>query len=57
VRPVPRRLLVSAQWVAANKQLTEEVGAQAWLEKLLAVLQGDYPLSPDDDFTLGHMHH
>jgi hypothetical protein len=43
-------------WVAANKKLIKEIGTQAWLEKLLAVLQGDYPRNPDDDLTLGHAH-
>jgi hypothetical protein len=49
-------LVSEAQWIAANKKLIEEIGAKAWLEKLLAVLQGDYPRNPDDDLTLGHAH-
>jgi hypothetical protein len=42
-------LVSKAQWVAANKRLIEEIGVQAWLEKLLAVLQGDFPRTPDDE--------
>ncbi len=49
-------LVSGAQWVAANKKLIEEIGTQAWLEKLLAVLQGDYPRNLDDDLTLGRAH-
>jgi hypothetical protein len=40
-------LVSEARWVATNKKLIEEIGAKAWLEKLLAVLQGDYPRSPE----------
>jgi hypothetical protein len=36
------------QWVQANLRLIEEIGAHEWLEHLLAVLQGDYPVGPHD---------
>jgi hypothetical protein len=49
-------LVSEAQWVAANKKLIEEIGAQAWLEKLLAVLQGDFPRTPDHEDILGESH-
>jgi hypothetical protein len=49
-------LVSEAQWVAANKKLIEEIGVQAWLEKLLAVLQGDFPRTPDDGDILGKSH-
>jgi hypothetical protein len=40
-------LVSEADWVGANLQLMDEIGAQAWLERLLAVLQGAGPLNPD----------
>ena len=36
------------QWVAANTRLISELGAEAYLCQLLAVLKGDYPRQPDD---------
>jgi hypothetical protein len=41
-------LVSEAQWVAANVRLIDEIGAKAWLEKLLTVLQGDSPRNPDE---------
>lgn len=41
------------QWIATNLRLIDEVGAREWLEHLLAVLQGDYPVGPDDPDLLG----
>lgn len=41
-------MVSEAQWVEANLKLIEEIGAQQWLERLLAVLQGDYPRNPDE---------
>jgi hypothetical protein len=49
-------LVSEAQWVADNKKLIEEIGVQARLEKLLAVLQGDYPRTPDDKDILAESH-
>lgn len=49
-------LVSEAQWIAANLRLIEEIGAKAWLEKLLAVLQGDFPRTPDDGDMLGERH-
>jgi hypothetical protein len=40
-------LASEADWVQANLKLIDEIGAQAWLERLLTVLQGAGPLSPD----------
>lgn len=49
-------LMSEAQWVTANVQLIDEIGAKAWLEKLLAVLQGDFPRTPNDGDVLGESH-
>jgi hypothetical protein len=35
-----------ADWVRANIRLMDEIGAQEWLERLLAVLQGESPHIP-----------
>lgn len=40
-------LASEAEWVRANLKLMDEMGAQAWLERLLAVLQGVDPLNQD----------
>lgn len=34
---VPRQ-----RWIEANTRLIEEIGAEDWLRRLLAVLEGDY---------------
>jgi hypothetical protein len=49
-------LVSEAQWVAANARLIDQIGAKAWLEKLLAVLQGDFPRTPDNDAVLDETH-
>jgi hypothetical protein len=50
-------LVSEGEWVADNKKLMEEIGAQVWLEKLLAVLQGDFPRTPkNEDIILGESH-
>jgi hypothetical protein len=36
------------QWVDANKHLIAELGVEAWLNRLLAVLEGDHPRNPHD---------
>jgi hypothetical protein len=36
------------RWIEANEKLIDEIGAERWLRRLLAVLEGDYPTSPDD---------
>jgi hypothetical protein len=41
-------LVTQDQWVQANLRLLDEIGAREWLEHLLAVLQGDYPVGPND---------
>ncbi|MGI9003021.1 MAG: hypothetical protein ACR2GH_15405 [Pseudonocardia sp.] len=35
------------QWVAANRRLLHELGEEAYLRRLLAVLKGDFPTSPE----------
>lgn len=40
-------LVSESQWIAANLKLMDEIGAEEWLERLLAVLQGAGPLNPD----------
>jgi len=42
-------LVTEAQWVASNGKLVRELGAHAWLETLLRVLQGDYVTAEVDD--------
>lgn len=49
-------LVSKAERIVANQRLIEEIGAKAWLEKLLAVLQGDFPRNPDEDETVGKVH-
>lgn len=39
-------LVSKSQWITSNTHLIEEIGVEAWLEKLLAVLQGDFPRNP-----------
>jgi hypothetical protein len=41
-------MVTEDQWVAANTGLIGELGAEAYLRRLLAVLKGDYPRQPDD---------
>lgn len=36
------------QWIATNFKLIDEIGLHEWLQRLLSVLQGDYPRTPDD---------
>jgi hypothetical protein len=36
------------RWIEANEKLIDEIGPETWLRRLLAVLEGDYPTSPDD---------
>jgi hypothetical protein len=43
----PHETMVSEdQWVAANAQLIQKVGAEAWLRELLTVLKGDFVTGP-----------
>jgi hypothetical protein len=41
-------LVSEPQWIQANIKLIDEIGAQEWLEHLLAVLQGAGPRKPDE---------
>jgi hypothetical protein len=44
-----REHLVSRdQWVEANVRLIHELGAEPYLRRLLAVLEGDFPRQPDE---------
>jgi hypothetical protein len=36
------------RWIEANEKLIAEIGSETWLRRLLAVLEGAYPTSPDD---------
>ena len=36
------------RWIEANQRLIDEIGPEEWLRRLLAVLEGDVPASPDD---------
>jgi hypothetical protein len=39
-------MVTEDEWVAANRKLIDEVGADEWLRRLLRVLKGDYPRNP-----------
>jgi hypothetical protein len=39
-------IVSETQWVSANVRLIDELGSEEWLERMLAVLKGDYPRSP-----------
>jgi hypothetical protein len=41
-------VIPEATWVQANMRLIDEIGSKEWLERLLTVLQGDYPRNPDE---------
>lgn len=41
-------LVSKERWIEANEKLIDEIGAETWLRRLLAVLEGAYPTSPDD---------
>lgn len=50
-----REVLVPKQrWIEANKRLIDELGAEEWLHRLLAVLEGDFPSSPDGRAAFGY---
>ena len=38
-------MVTEEQWIVANTKLIEEMGTEAWLRELLAVLKGDQLLS------------
>ena len=45
----PHKPIVSkAEWIEANLRLIDQIGTEAWLQKLLAVLEGDFPRHPDN---------
>jgi len=40
--------IVSKQrWIETNARLISEIGAEEWLRRLLAALEGDYPAAPN----------
>jgi hypothetical protein len=41
-------IVTKDRWIEANEKLIDEIGAETWLRRLLAVLEGDYPTSPSD---------
>ncbi len=44
-----REAIVSKRrWIEANTRLINEIGAEEWLRRLLAALEGDYPAAPND---------
>jgi hypothetical protein len=45
---VPKPLIGREQWVKANAHLIDEMGAEAYLHRLLDVLSGDFPRQPDE---------
>lgn len=40
-------IVTEEQWIAANTRLIGELGPDAYLRQLLAVLKGDYPRETD----------
>jgi hypothetical protein len=45
------------RWIEANERLINDIGAEEWLRRLLAVLEGDFPASPDDPtIAYGYTH-
>ena len=44
----PATIVSKERWIEANEKLIDEIGAQTWLRRLLAVLEGDCPTSPYD---------
>jgi hypothetical protein len=41
-------LVSREQWIKANTKLIDELGAEQWLSRLLGVLEGGNPASPED---------
>jgi hypothetical protein len=41
-------IVTKQRWIEANERLIDEIGAETWLRRLLAVLEGNYPTRPDD---------
>jgi hypothetical protein len=39
-------IISKQRWIEANKRLIDEIGLDAWLHRLLAVLEGDFPSVP-----------
>lgn len=44
-------LISRDQWVAANARLIAQMGAEAYLRRLLTVLEGDFPRQPSEPST------
>jgi hypothetical protein len=44
-------IISKQRWVETNRGLISEIGVEEWLNRLLAVLEGDYPARPDDPET------
>lgn len=40
-------IVARSDWIEANLRLMDEIGERQWLERLLAVLEGDNPANPD----------
>jgi hypothetical protein len=41
-------IISKQRWIDANRRLIDELGVEAWLRRLLEVLEGDFPASPED---------
>lgn len=44
----PEPIVSKERWIKANEKLINEIGAEEWLSRLLAVFEGNYPTNPDD---------
>jgi hypothetical protein len=43
------KAIVSKQrWIEANTRLIDEIGAEEWLRRLLAVLEGTFPAAAEE---------
>jgi hypothetical protein len=41
-------IISKERWIKANLRLIDELGPEEWLRKLLMVLEGVYPVNPND---------
>lgn len=44
---VTQHLITKEVWIAAQVRLIEEMGSEAYVKQLVAVLEGEYPRNPE----------
>ena len=47
-------LISKQRWIDVNRTLIDEIGPEEWLRRLLEVLEGDFPASPDGRASYGY---